>query len=328
MAKNRKEKNRAVKQQRQDRRNSITTGVVFIVLGALFLLNTLDILPYNIWEIILRSWPLLLILLGLHLVVKRTRIWWLTPLLLIALFAVLVYPQYFPHYRYWLTPGRQVQETVRREEKAESSRVYTDEIRQLDINLSIDAGRIDIFSSEEEENLYDLSFHYRNEEREPAIEYNFDSREGRGILEVDHLREFELENMDIVSSAVLELHPAVNYNIAIDSGAGYYQLDLQELMVDNLEINSGISDLKINFASHDTSVRLNSGASNIELVFLEDTGVEIRAEGALSYDDFLDYDLEQVEEDFFRSPNFAEAENQIQMHLISPASNISFEFNE
>ncbi|GEM_PF-1706347 len=328
MANNSKEIDKAARRSRQNRRDSITTGVVFIALGALFLLNTLDILSYNIWQIVLSFWPLLLILLGLNLLVKRTSFWWLTPLFIIVISAALIFPQYFPHYHYWLTPRRQVEEPARREETVESSRDYTDDIRQLDINLSIDAGRIDIFSPEEREKLYDLSFNYRNQDREPGIEFHFDSQEGRGLLEVDQLREFELENMDIVNSAVLKLHPDVYYNITIDSGAGYYQLDLRELMVNNLEINSGISDLKINFASYDTSVHLNSGASNIKLIFLENTGVEIRAEGALSYDDFLDYDLEQVEEDLFRSPNFAEADNQVRMHLISPASNISFEFEE
>lgn len=46
----------------------IVWGSVFIFSGIIFLMNTLDILPWAVWAEIGRFWPLLLILTGLYIV--------------------------------------------------------------------------------------------------------------------------------------------------------------------------------------------------------------------------------------------------------------------
>ncbi len=47
-------------------------GVILIVIGAIFLLQNLGFLTSNAWEII---WPLLLIILGLSLTMRKRSRW-------------------------------------------------------------------------------------------------------------------------------------------------------------------------------------------------------------------------------------------------------------
>ena len=48
-------------------------ALLLIFLGVIFLLNNFGILSWDIWNIVWRFWPLLLILAGLQLVMGRSR---------------------------------------------------------------------------------------------------------------------------------------------------------------------------------------------------------------------------------------------------------------
>lgn len=47
-------------------------AVIIIIIGFLFLLNNFGIVPYSIWGILWRFWPLLIILIGLRFLFGRT----------------------------------------------------------------------------------------------------------------------------------------------------------------------------------------------------------------------------------------------------------------
>jgi|GEM_PF-5139070 len=48
-------------------------AIILITLGVLFLLSNLGILPISVWFILLRFWPVLLILLGLRIILGRGK---------------------------------------------------------------------------------------------------------------------------------------------------------------------------------------------------------------------------------------------------------------
>jgi hypothetical protein len=57
-------------------------GLVIILIGAILLLNNLNILEWSVWPNILKLWPLLLISLGISLIFRR-RLSWLGPLVIL-----------------------------------------------------------------------------------------------------------------------------------------------------------------------------------------------------------------------------------------------------
>lgn len=56
---------------RQWRRSSLVGPLILIALGALFLLNNLGLVNWDIWLILLRLWPLVLIAIGLDILIGR-----------------------------------------------------------------------------------------------------------------------------------------------------------------------------------------------------------------------------------------------------------------
>ncbi|MDD3631471.1 MAG: DUF5668 domain-containing protein, partial [Atribacterota bacterium] len=57
-------------------------GLVIILVGAILLLNNLNILEWAVWPNILKLWPLLLISVGISLIFRK-RLSWLGPLVIL-----------------------------------------------------------------------------------------------------------------------------------------------------------------------------------------------------------------------------------------------------
>ena len=59
-------------------------GILLLFLGVVFLLQTLDILPWGLWGTLWRFWPVLIIIMGLGILLRRYNVW-LVSLLILAL---------------------------------------------------------------------------------------------------------------------------------------------------------------------------------------------------------------------------------------------------
>ena len=57
------------------RRSSLIGPTILIGLGIVFLLNNMGILDWNVWEVIFRLWPVLLIAAGLDFLLGRRSVW-------------------------------------------------------------------------------------------------------------------------------------------------------------------------------------------------------------------------------------------------------------
>ncbi len=78
-------------QWERDASQRIVWGSLLLFAGTIFMLNTLDLLPWRAWENILRFWPLLLILAGLNVMLGFSA-WarWLMALLTISTFGLVL----------------------------------------------------------------------------------------------------------------------------------------------------------------------------------------------------------------------------------------------
>ncbi len=74
--------------ERHERGGSLVGPIILIGLGVVFLLNNLGILAWDVWDIIVRFWPILLIAIGLDILIGRRSI--LGSLLALAVALVIV----------------------------------------------------------------------------------------------------------------------------------------------------------------------------------------------------------------------------------------------
>ena len=57
--------------EKHHKHNDIVGALLLVFLGIIFLLNNLQIIPWEIWGYIWQFWPILLILLGLKIILGR-----------------------------------------------------------------------------------------------------------------------------------------------------------------------------------------------------------------------------------------------------------------
>lgn len=60
-------------------------GLFLLFLGIVFLLQTFDVLPWGVWETLWRFWPVLLIIVGLAMLLRRYNAWLVSLLILVIL---------------------------------------------------------------------------------------------------------------------------------------------------------------------------------------------------------------------------------------------------
>ena len=62
---------REVEMEGEFRRGGLVGPIILIGLGVVFLLNNLGFLEWSVWDVLLRTWPLLLIAWGIDLLIVR-----------------------------------------------------------------------------------------------------------------------------------------------------------------------------------------------------------------------------------------------------------------
>ncbi|SDM09321.1 LiaI-LiaF-like domain-containing protein [Halarsenatibacter silvermanii] len=308
-------------------RADITFGIFLIGTGILFLLDTFGYLGFDFWSLLMRSWPLFLILLGMNIIFRGTKLWWITPLLLIIIFVGLLFPNP-ANPIYWHMVGRTGQQVEKSTETLGEEMTYDSEIEKLLVKFNVEAGGLDVkplFPEEEGDKLYELNFEYG--EMKPEIDYDYDSQDRLGRLSIYQQQRFELEEMDFINHAVLQLSDRLPHELKIESGAGHYELKLRDLEISSLDINSGVSDLEIYFGRYSSDVNISSGASDMTFYLPDEVGLKIDTENVVSSNNFADVDLEEVDPSTYLSKNFQEADEKITIEVASPASSIEVVFD-
>ncbi len=64
-------------------------GIFLLFLGVVFLLQTLNILPWGLWGTLWRFWPVLIIIIGLSILLRRYNVWLVSAMVLVLLCACL-----------------------------------------------------------------------------------------------------------------------------------------------------------------------------------------------------------------------------------------------
>ena len=65
-------------------------GILLIFLGAVFLLQTFNVLPWELWTTLWRFWPVLLVITGIGILLRRYHPWLMAGISLLILIASLV----------------------------------------------------------------------------------------------------------------------------------------------------------------------------------------------------------------------------------------------
>lgn len=246
--------------QKSYRAGSLVWPIVLIGLGVLFLLNNLGIISWNVWTLMVRMWPVLVIAIGLDLLLGRRSSWGA------AIAAVLIMGMFAGFF--WLVnisgnflSGEQITEPISYQVgDGEEANVHIDmTVGELYIDsLENDAdlfvsGNVDIGENEELTNKF--------EENNGVIDFTLSTK---GQKYYPNWLVSETPIRDKVWA--LSFSQEVLLNLQIDSGVGESDLDLTELRLSGLDIDGGVGDLLVILPDEGQfDVNISAGVGKIEV---------------------------------------------------------------
>ena len=251
---------------------SLYWPIVLIGVGMLWLLANLDLISREGWLTLLRFWPVFLIAIGLDIMIGRQSrlIGGAIGISVIALSLVLVFVG--PQMGFAPSTSATTDSIVEPLGAAEAARI--------DLDLSI--GETTITALEDSTNLLEAEITHLGElefsahgEKEKTIRL----REREHNLHFDWFDIFEDHNLlwDV------GLSPEIPMDLSIDGGVGEADLDLSQLIITKLNLDSGVGDMTIILPSTGSiyEVEVGVGVGRVELRLEDDIDATIEIDGGV-----------------------------------------------
>lgn len=302
-------------------RSAYIIGLILIGIGLLFLLNTLGIATFRLWYLLSRFWPVILILIGLNIILKKTKLWWLVPILIfILIIGAVLMPgpvlRRFETGSFTFYLNDQNRAVIYSEDRELDS-----ELEKLNVDLKYGANLLDLGRINNNDDLYDINLDYRGER--PNIYYNR-SNNSAG-LQIEQAKKVNIGRGS--EKWRVNLTNRVPLDINIRAGAGDIMLDLEDLRVENLDIDAGLGQINIRFPDYNNETEISAGAGNIKLVIPAKTAFRIETNTVLNNINFKEVGLIKVDDDVYQSKNYGEVENLIKIKISTSIGNIKVEHN-
>ncbi len=324
---NSEEENQVQEQETRQTTPGYSGAFILILLGILFLLSNFGVLPWSVWQVVLRFWPVVLILIGLEVVVGGTWLGnFIFGLIGLMFFAGLIYfgiwifnhqPQLNLNQRFnkWSAQLKSVvwQRDVITKELAASGDDFTG-VEKRTVSLDFGVGKINLEETEEDDYLKISTSYYENL-TEPKFETDLDE----GELEIYYLNRLQSYQLGIKERSDFDQkvyfgRPETETDLKVKVGAGSMQADFEELNLNDVDWRIGAGSAEISFeetALPSGEFTVDVGAGSLVLNLPEDTGLQINYDIGLGT---LEVDGENLRgEGEFTSENYLTAVNKVKM---------------
>lgn len=250
--------------------------IVLIGFGAIMLLANLDLIPMPSVRMLVRLWPLALIILGLDILVGRR-----SPFIgaLIGIGAVALVIMFL-----YMVPVLDFIPTV--EPKTLPINTPLGNTTSAEVTLELERYTTTIDSSIESDDLFDAVL-------ETYTDVNYVARGGqRKTIDLNPVDSSAFDFDWTLTSTrdmtwEIRLSPEVPLDLSVDVGSGSASLDLFDLMLDELKVDggSGSTDLMIPAGSSLYPVDVNGGSGSFDIEIEDDTEIEAKFDvGSGSFD--------------------------------------------
>lgn len=301
--------------EKPGRRGGLVGPVILIGLGVVFLLNNLGMLPWSVWGVILRLWPVLLVAAGLDLLLGRRSVWGslLALVLTLALLAGIVW-------LFWTGILPRQPTTTEKVNQA------LDGATRAEVVIAPAVGTLHLEPLAASDDLVSGTIHPLRGEQ---VKREFTMQDGTA--------KFALRSEGAFGPFIpfaggwggrwewdLGLNPGVPLALEVSMGTGQSELDLSGLQVSGLDVNMGLGQttvvlpdegrfqVKIDAAVGQTIVVIPAG---LEARIRVSTGIAGRQLPA-GY---------RQQDDVYISPGYAAAEDRVDLEVSQAIGNISIQ---
>ncbi len=294
----------------------VLIGVVLVLIGATYFVSGLGWFDFNVWQLVSRYWPVLLILSGLYLIVRSPAVTLILALLLAGVIFV-VEQKYVPAERRFGGKSAAVSG-----EKREVSMGYdSNATKRAEITLKMGAANIkldDLLQGSEllkgtatTASPLDIKSSDDGDVRKVYIEAN-----DRGGFWFGNFRR-ELE---------LNLTPRIPLKLRLDSGASNVNIDASNLQLEDISIDAGASNTTLTLGDKVANAKgsVDTGAGNLTLRIPKSVGLKIHADVGLSSNNFETEGLTKQGETY-TTEGFDRNEKKIELTLDGGVSSLKLQ---
>ena len=295
--------------------------VLLIAAGVVFLLNTLNFVPWSIWGQLWKLWPLILVAIGLDLLFGRRN-----PLVSLVIVLVVLAAGIGLVYAYGglNPPGPLAQTTL--DVPLNSAKTADVRIEMGVGELRVDgdlrdpaklaAGRLDYFGN------------YQKPDQTTSTSGNtanltLDQRADN--MNFDPFNWFGNEDRSLDGSLDWEIHlnPAIPTSLDVQTGAGNGTLDLGQMKVTNLVVQRGVGNVEITLpSSGSTDARIQGGVGNANITVPKDVAARIKVNKGIGNANVSGF--KSVGNDTYESEGYSSsAANRVELTVESGVGNVN-----
>lgn len=287
-------------------------GIIIVLAGLLLLAGNLGLIPTGFWQQLWRFWPIVLIILGAGFIFGKEKRsgWFLASVVILMLFLA----GSFIWWGYNLP-----QQTAT--EKIISENIYSD-VAKLEVDINY--GAADLILKETTDNKAIIGT--INTFGEPNV--TREVKNGTEKIVVNQLKEGPRlwGSANGKNSLDLKIIDRVPLDLIVNTGASKFDLDLEKIKLNKLDINCGASsgNIKIGQNQKEITIIIKSGASNFNLSLPKDAGLNITNKSGFSSNNFESIGLTKNDKNY-KSNNFDSASQKINISFETGASSIKID---
>lgn len=163
-------------------------------------------------------------------------------------------------------------------EKVEDIYVEEDTAEQLDMNLEIDYGQVNISSGSNA--WVDGEINYNVRELEPKVTYKLKKNQGEITIDQPKKADINVKKGALKNDWNLQLTKNVPVHLKVNTGASDTYMNLQGMQLASLDVETGVGKSTVNLAgtweeSFDVNIDMGVGESTV--ILPKDVGVEIKS---------------------------------------------------
>jgi hypothetical protein len=274
-------------------------GILLLFLGVIFLLQTLNVLPWGLWGTLWRFWPALIIIIGLGILLRRYNVWLVSLLVLAILGACLG----IAIWQYGASPSI----------KSYSEPLGNMERAQIEVDFTV--GNITIGSlPPSSPNFVEADSEVRGRDGSMNVDFHQQDSEGSLYLSTERVNQPFWGGDGIRWE--LNFTRNIPLTLNIKSAASNMELILSELKVTELQldIDAGNCEVTVPSAAGTTDIKVEVDVANIELTIPDEVAAKIWADIDLSAFD-VDESRFPKQGDYYISDNFDTAQNRIYLEI-------------
>jgi hypothetical protein len=291
----------------------IRNGAILISAGVVLLFNTTGHIPWSVWLRIFSLWPVALIAIGIELLLKKTKLSFITVLSPLLFFAAILGPAFlFEHdmgkfYRtgrtyHW---SQDLDSTLT--ELTATVRIHTG-------NLAISSGTDDLVSAELDYSKRKPLTVWEIAEPDSSATVRITDRERRWLKwEWNRGRLWRSSDEKTWEIRLTDLVPV---DLRIYLKANDAELNFSEVMIRDLDLDAKSSDVDIRIGNlvDNVTARISSRASKFSIYYPEDMGLRIVNRTKFSFSNLSWLSLQKTEEGL-QTPDFDGTERKLTLYL-------------